>query len=103
MKIDDLGFQRENMWFNATLTLVEVSDIMDTKEEQNEFDQSMQTVQVRDASGDKFAMTVYVPDTPGGLEPIPTDAGYTALFKVKHKDGYITGVLTEILISNCPY
>ncbi len=97
MKIDDIESQREKAWFIATITYITVGDATHTKPDRNDFDQQKQLVYFVDEDDKKDEMTVYVPDTPQGLEPISTDTppGTRAVFRIKRIDDHLIGILTD--------
>ncbi|KKK99375.1 hypothetical protein LCGC14_2633410 [marine sediment metagenome] len=96
MNIQDLYQQREGVWHNITITYITVGEATQTKPDQNEFDQQKQLVYFMDDDGKDYEMTVYVADTPQSLEYIdPKVAGTRAVFKIKHKDKFLTGILTD--------
>ena len=96
MNIQDLYQQREGVWHNLTITYITVGEATQTRPDQNEFDQQKQLVYFMDDDDKDYEMTVYVADTPQGLEYIdPKVAGTRAVFKIKHKDKFLTGILTD--------
>ena len=95
MNIKDLYEQRAGKWHTITITYITVGEATATKPDQNQFDQQKQLVYFMDDSGAEHEMAVYVPNTPDGLEIIPENlTGQRAVFDIKHKDGWLTGVLT---------
>ncbi len=96
MNIQDLYEQREGVWHNIAITYITVGEATQTRPDQNDFDQQKQLVYFMDDDGKDYEMTVYVSDTPQGLEYIDSEvAGTRAVFKIKHKDKFLTGILTD--------
>ena len=103
MTIKDLYEQRAGIWHNVAITYVTIGDAVPTKPDQNQFDSMKQLVYFMDESGVHCEMTVYVPDTPNGLEPIPENlTGEKAVFRIKQKDGHLTGTLTDKIPDETP-
>lgn len=96
MNIADVRDQVDGRWYLIPITYITVGEATQTKPDQNEFDSQKQLVYFMDDDSKDYEMTVYVPDTPEGLEYIdPKVAGTRAVFKIKHKDKFLTGILTD--------
>ena len=96
MTIKDLYQQRSGKWHTMTITYITIGPARPTKPDQQELDAQKQLIYFMDESGATTEMTVYVPDNMVNLEVIPENlTGQMAVFDIKYKDDYLTGVLTN--------